>query len=301
MSAHDSLIFDRPLARARRARAGRLAGADRAIHAHVARELALRLGDVERSFSRVLALGAAFCDVPLPHRSRNPELLVRAESVPALLAGLQGPRVAFDEEALPFAEESFDVVLAPLVLHGLNDLPGALVQLRRALRPDGLLLAALFGGETLRELREALLEAEIETMGGASPRVAPMASLTDCAGLLQRAGVALPVADRESLTLTYESPLGLFRDLRAMGETSTLLARTKGPLPRAALARMLDIYTARYPSPGGRVRATFEIFYLTAWAPDPSQPKPLRPGSATARLADALGTTERPAGDKARP
>jgi hypothetical protein len=184
-------------------------------------------------------------------------------------------------------------------MHALNDPVGHLIQLRRALRPDGLLLATQFGGQTLAELRASLAEAEAECDGGFSPRVAPMAEIRDLGGLLQRAGFAMPVADSERLTVTYASPLHLMRELRAMGETNILIARRRRPLRRATLMRACEIYKQHFGTPEGRVRATFEIVFLTGWAPGPGQPQPLRPGSATALLADALGTTEIGTGEKA--
>ena len=159
--------------------------------------------------------------------------------------------------------------------------------------------AALFGGETLAELRAALTEAEVAVTGGLSPRVAPMGELRDLGGLLQRGGLALPVADSRRFDVTYASALHLMRDLRAMGETNVLRARLRVPTRRAVMLRAAEIYAARYPAPGGRVRATFEVVFLTGWAPGPDQPRPLRPGTARARLADALGVPERPAGEKA--
>ena len=174
------------------------------------------------------------------------------------------------------------------MLHWTADLPGALVQLRRALRPDGLLLAAMLGGQTLVELRTALFEAELEQEGGVSPRVSPAIELGDAAALLQRAGYALPVADSETITVAYSDALALMRDLRCMGETNALSARRRSFLRRSTLARAALIYAERFAEPDGNIPATFEVLYLCGWAPHPSQPKPLPRGSATARLADAL-------------
>ncbi|HRO03438.1 MAG TPA: methyltransferase domain-containing protein, partial [Terricaulis sp.] len=204
-----------------------------------------------------------------------------------------------DPEALPFAEASFDLIVSPLALHSVNDLPGALIQLRRALKPDGLLLAALFGGATLNELRLSLIEAEIELTGGAGPRVAPFADLQDLTHLMQRAGFALPAGDRDVVKVRYAEPMRLLADLRAMGETAALSERSPRGLSRRILARTFEIYAARFSDPDGRVRATFEIINLAGWAPHESQQKPLKPGSAKTRLADALGVKEQDAGDKA--
>jgi SAM-dependent methyltransferase len=191
--------------------------------------------------------------------------------------------------------------MSALSLHWVNDLPGALLQIRQALRPDGLFLAAMFGGETLHELRHALLDAELAVTGGVSPRVSPMADLRDGAGLLQRAGFALPVADRDLITVAYADPFALLRDLRAMGETNAARLRSRAPLRRAVLAEAARLYGERHRHPDGRVRASFEILYLSGWAPAATQQRPLRPGQATTRLADALGVEERKAGDPATP
>ncbi len=207
--------------------------------------------------------------------------------------------VAADEEALPFADASLDLVVSALALQYVNDLPGTLIQIRRALRPDGLLLAALIGGDTLIELREAFAAAEAEIEDGISPRVAPFADLRDMGALLQRAGFALPVTDVDRLTVLYASPDALMRDLRHMGATNPLAARRRRPLRRATLTRMTDIYRERFAGPDGRIRATFEIVWLSGWAPHDSQQRPLKPGSARARLADALGAHEVSAGEKA--
>jgi hypothetical protein len=183
-------------------------------------------------------------------------------------------------------------------LHWVNDLPGALIQLRLALKPDGLLLASLFGGDTLSELRLSLIEAESELTGGAGPRVSPFADLQDIAGLLQRAGYALPTADRDIVTVQYGEPMRLLGDLRAMGETSALRERNPRALSRRILARAFDIYRERYADKDNRIRATFEILTATGWSPHESQQKPLKPGSAKTRLADALNTKEQSAGEK---
>jgi SAM-dependent methyltransferase len=202
-----------------------------------------------------------------------------------------------DEELLPFRDGSLDLVVSALALQLVNDLPGTLIQIRRALKPDGLMIAALMGGRTLEELREAFVVAETETLGGASPRVAPFADVRDLGALLQRAGFALPVADSETLEVGYASPLHLMRDLRAMGWANVLVERRRAPLGKATLARAIAVYQERHGRPDGRVKATFEIVTLTGWAPHESQQKPLRPGSAAHRLADALSTTEHPSGD----
>ncbi len=209
-----------------------------------------------------------------------------------------GLEVMVGEQRTPFAEASLDLVVSGLALQFVNDLPGALIQIRRALRADGLLLAAMIGGDSLSELREAFAQAESEIEGGMSPRVAPFADIRDLGSLLQRAGFALPVVDSDRVVARYASPIALMRDLRAMAATNMLVERRRTPLKRATLRRMLEIYAQRFADADGRVRATFEIVWLTGWAPHESQQKPLKPGSATRRLADALGTKEISTGEK---
>ena len=213
--------------------------------------------------------------------------------------GLPPPELRPDAPVLDLAPGAHDLVVHALALHWANDPVGQLVQCRRALRPDGLILAALFGGETLAELRAALAEAEIAETGGLSPRVAPMGEIRDLGGLLQRAGLALPVADASRFEVTYADAFALMRDLRAMGETNVLRERLSRATPRRLFARAAAIYAERFAAPGGRIRATFEVVFLTGWAPAPGQQQPLRPGSARARLADALGAPEHGAGEKA--
>lgn len=256
----------------------------------VATDLADRLEAIPRPFPRVLALGG-FGLFSEEVRSRT-DLSKRIGDI--VETGFED----VDPEHLPFAAQSFDLIVSPLALHWVNDLPGALIQMQLALKPDGLLLASMFGGETLHELRLSLIEAESEHTGGAGPRVAPFADLQDIAGLLQRADYALPAADRDLVTVRYREPMRLLADLRAMGETAALAQRSSHALSRRILARTFEIYRARFAEPDGRVRATFEILTATGWAPHESQQKPLKPGSAQTRLADALGVAERPAGEK---
>jgi len=208
------------------------------------------------------------------------------------LAGSDTLAVVADAEALPFRDASLDLVVSFLALQFVNDLPGTLIQIRRALKPDGLLLAALAGGDTLIELRQAFAAAEAEIEDGVSPRVAPFSDVRDMGALLQRAGFALPVTDVDRIIVRYRSPLALMHDLRRMGATNPLVERSRRPLKRAILLRMMEIYAERFSDPDGRVRATFEIVWLSGWAPHVSQQKPLAPGSARQRLADALGTRE---------
>ncbi len=290
-------IFDRSLLRARQRRARQLGPATFLLD-RVAGELAERLSVVLRPFERAVDLGTPTdaLRLTLAASGRIATLIAASPAVTAEVASLA---VAADEEALPFADASLDLVVSALALQFVNDLPGTLIQIRRALKPDGLLLAAMIGGETLNELREAFAEAESEIEGGLSPRVSPFADIRDLGALLQRAGFALPVIDSDRLTVRYDNPLALMRDLRAMGATNILTERRRTPLRRATLQRMIEIYARRFADADGRLRATFEIVWLSGWAPHESQQKPLKPGSAARRLADALGAREISTGEKA--
>lgn len=298
----DALIFDRAALRRHRDRAA-LLGTAEFLFETAADQLAERLEDITRTFPQALVLGARNGIMARALRGRFgiTQLIEADDSCRFLARAPGGLRVAAEGEALPFSRAAFDLVLSPLALHWTNDLPGALLQLRQCLKPDGLLLAALLGGETLPELRTALVAAETIEEGGASPRVSPMADGRDLAGLLQRAGFALPVVDSNRITATYSDAFALMRDLRAMGETNTLLERRRRFTRRSTLLRMAQIYRDRFGDATGRIKASFEIVTLTAWAPHDSQPKPLRPGSAAMRLAEALGTQEKSAGEKAGP
>ena len=298
MSAAPSL-FDPALRRLRRDRAARSLGEADFLLTEVSERLAERLEDVLRSFPRVAILGA-WDGTPariLAGRSGIGSL-IQVESSPlmAARAAAFGPVVVADEEALPLAEGSFDLILAPLTLHGVNDLPGALTQIRRALRPDGLFLGAMLAGETLQNLRSAFAEAEIQTAGGLSPRVAPFADLRSLGGLLQRAGFALPAADLDRIEASYREPLRLLHDLKAMGESNPLRERRRAFLRRDTLLRALEILALDPP-----LKIRFDVAFLTGWAPHESQQKPLKPGSAQFRLAEALKTPEHPLDDKPEP
>lgn len=298
-------IFDRALMRQRRERVAAGFDAHDFLFREIAERLAERAGDVRRDFPLALDAG---CRTGLFTRAAQTIIpgkiggFVASEFAPGMARTARertgAPSVIADDEALPFAPASFDLVASCAVLQGLNDVPGALLQLRRTLKPDGLFLGALLGGETLHELRHALLAAEAEIEGGASPRVAPFAELADAAGLLQRAGFSLPVADLDPIDVSYENAFALMHELRGMGETNARLDRRRIPTRRATLLRAAEIYSERFADADGRIHATFDVFFLTGWAPADSQPKPLRPGSAQARLADALDTTERPLDEK---
>ena len=255
---------------------------------HVCDDLADRLSLMQRRFGLGLDLGAHGGALSAAAMATGKVgRMVRAAPVAQLAGATDGQAIVCDQEALPFAPQSLDLVLSALTLQFANDLPGALLQIRQALKPDGLFLGAMLGGRTLAELRAAFSAAEIETTGGISPRVAPFADVRDLGQLMQRAGFALPVADAEVLRVTYPSPLALMRELKAMGASNMLTERRRTPLRRETLALASALYERDY-GVDGRIAATFEIITLTGWAPHASQQQPLRPGSARASLAKAL-------------
>ena len=290
----DNTVFDRQLLALRRARAQKR-GAETFLLGHVAHDLAERLSVVLRKFEVAADIGTPGDAV----RDRLVEGKLAARVIAAAPVSSRGAAVIADEEALPFADASLDLVVSALSLHFVNDLPGTLIQIRRALKPDGLFLGALLGGDTLTELRQAFAQAESEIEGGISPHVAPFADLRDLGALLQRAGFALPVTDVDPLIVRYADAFALMEDLRRMGATNVLRERRRKPMRRTTLLRMAEIYRERFSDPDGRLRATFDIVWLSGWAPHESQQQPLKPGSARTRLADALKTTEIPAGEKA--
>lgn len=281
-------LFDSELALARKRRAlGRAAPGVDFLAARAAVDLGERLATVGRRFAEAAALFSWTGDAARALReSGKADRVVRVEADAAFLAGGEG--VVASLETLPLPPASLDLAVSLLSLHEVNDLPGMLIQIRRALRPDGLFLAALPGSGSLGELRESLLAAESETGRGASPRVMPFTDVRDAGGLLQRAGFALPVADAETLTVRYDSMFALMADLRAMGAASVLVERSRRFASRRLFLRAAEIYAERFADADGRIRATFNILWLSGWAPHPSQQKPLAPGSAKMRLADAL-------------
>ena len=297
--ANPQTPFDTRLIRQRRARAAAGYGGFDFLKRLVADEIAERLLDSNRAFETGVDMGSHSGQLRAPLLATGRlARLIHTDSVEALVRQADGTRMVMDDEHLAIGDGRVDFITSALTLHRLNDLPGSLIQIRRALRPDGLFIGAMFGGETLTELRTTFSEAEAEVEGGISPRVAPFADVRDMGGLMQRAGFALPVLDADRHTVTYETPFSLLRDLRGMGETNALNDRRKQPLRRATLMRMAEIYTQRYATPEGRVSATFQIIYMAGWAPHETQQQPLRPGSAQQRLADALNTEEISAGEK---
>jgi SAM-dependent methyltransferase len=275
-------VFDRRAVRLHRDRAARTVHSVVDLLRDAAERLLERLDDTTIRFSRALELGGRGIVAPLL-RARGIDT-VSADLSPEMAARNPAPAVVADEEFLPFAPASFDLVVASLSLHWINDLPGALIQLRQALAPDGLLLASLPAFGTGSELRTALTTAETALRGGASPRISPFPELRDCAALLQRAGFALPVADIEDIRLLYADPLALLRDLRAAGETNAIRLRDRRTPPRALFAAAL----AGLPTAEGRSQATLRLAVMTGWSPAPTQPKPLAPGDFRVHLGDAL-------------
>jgi SAM-dependent methyltransferase len=284
-------LFDRARHRARLDRAAPRFGDANFLKARAAEDIVARLEAIKRVFPVCVDLGArdgAFARaLARSDAAEKVGLVIETDLSDRMLAGRGGVRLQADEERLPFADQSLDLVVSSLALHWTNDLPGALIQIRRALKPDGLFLASILGGATLTELRQALMTAEAELTDGAGLRVAPLADAYDTAGLLQRAGFALPVADVDTVTVRYAHPLKLIADLRAMGETSALAGDVR-PLSRAVLARASALYQQKFGGPDGRVSATFDILTLTGWAPHESQQKPLKPGEGQVPLGAAL-------------
>lgn len=286
-------IFDAALILARKRRAAANAGPGAAfLMDRAADDLSERLAAVERRFDKTVA---AFCLTPAAAKalaaSDKTGGVLRIETDPVFLGDDAGTVAAGDH--LPLEPRSVDLVVSLLAFQEINDIPGMLIQIRRALRPDGLFLGAMAGAGTLAELRESLLAAETEIFGGASPRVIPFTDVRDAGGLLQRAGFALPVTDVETVTVRYDTMFELIRDLRAMGATNAMLARSRRPGTRRFFQRAAEIYAERFSDPDGRVRATFSFIWMSGWAPHGSQQPPLKPGSAKVSLEEALNSIDR--------
>ena len=268
-------LFDPALLRVRQRRAVAL-GPETFLADRLAEDMAERLNFVKRNFAAVADIGSPGAAMEMPSH----------ETVRGARTHVHLPES--DDEMLPVHPASFDLAVSSLALQFVNDLPGVLAQIRRALKPDGLFLAAMMGGETLTELRQSFAAAEAEVEGGVSPRVAPFADLRDLGGLLQRAGFALPVTDVDRIVVRYDNAFALMQDLRRMGATNILVERRRVPSRRATFVRMARIYAERFSDPDGRIRATFDIVWMSGWAPHDSQQKPLQPGSAKMSLADAV-------------
>jgi len=286
-------VFDRRLSARNRARhASKLPDHD-FLFEWCSRQLLERLSLIKRDFHTIAQIGA--------RDTHAPQALAQQSTPCTILDSAQSPatHIIADPEALPLKPGSQDLILSNLELHGINDIPGTLLQIRNALKPDGLFLATLFGSDTLHQLKDCLLQAELEIKGGASPRIAPFPDKQDCGALIQRAGFALPVVDSETVTVTYDNMFKLLQDIRFMGEANTLIDRSKTFTPRSVFMRAAELYRQRYTEAGtGRIEATFNIVFLLGWAPHENQQKPLQPGSAQTSLADALGTTETKTGEK---
>lgn len=287
-------IFDRDILKLRRNRAAKRAKDFNFLFAETAERLVDRLDDTTRSFPLAVDIGCHSGEIGSIIGNRGQiQTLFQCDIAKdyALLARENNHHssAVIDEEFLPFAPNSLDLVLSNMSLHWVNDLPGMLLQARQALKPDGLFLASMLGGETLKDLREALMAAEAEEEGGVSPRVSPFVDIRDAGALLQRSGFALPVVDSDEIIIDYPDALKLMRDLSGMGESNLIIKRSKKFTHRATLARAASIYRERHANNDGRILAKFQVIYLTGWAPDASQPKALRPGSAKISLVDFLG------------
>ncbi len=282
------ILFDRKLLRERQRRAEK-SGAEKFLLERACEELSERLSAINRKFSRATLIETPDATVLKQKLLAAGQIenidLLHIDDRSEMIGGTQDPH--------------YDLAISLLSMQWLNDLPGVLAQIKRLLKPDGLFIAAMIGGDSLAELRDALASAESEIEGGISPRVSPFVEVRVLGGLLQRAGLALPVTDVERLTVRYANALELMRDLRRMGAANALHERSRKPMKRATLFRAAEIYRQRSGDADGRVRATFEMLWLSGWAPHESQQQPLKPGSAKARLADALRAFEIPAGEKA--
>lgn len=280
-------VFDRALVRRRRDRAVPNFSDHSFLFDEVAERLADRLEDVVRPFPLALDVGCHDGAMGRVLAGRKGiERLIACDLAPGFARAARG--LAADEEFLPFAPDSFDLVVSNLSLHWVNDLPGALLQMRQILKPDGFFCGAMLGGDTLIELRRCLYEAEMAVSGGVSPRVSPFAEIKDAGGLLQRAGFALPVVDSDTLTVTYSDAFALMRELRGMAESNAVLARRKVPATRGLLFDAARRYAELYAEPDGRIPVTFQILYLAGWSPHDSQQQPLKPGSGEIPLGQAL-------------
>jgi SAM-dependent methyltransferase len=283
-------VFDRSLVRQRRNRAAAMDGDYTFLSDWAIKDLAGRLSMVRRQFPTAVQIGSRSL-MPDP-KAAGIETMLHLDLAEGFLKGRPNA-IRADEEFLPLAHGTIDLIISLLNLHTVNDLPGTLIQIRRALKADGLFIAAMLGGETLYQLRDVLSQAELDISSGLSPRVAPFADKQQMGALMQRAGFALPVVDSELLTVTYENLPRLFEDLRGMGETASMEARSRAIPSRRLFERAAELYAKQYPAEKGRIEVTFEVIFLTGWAPHENQQKPLRPGSADHSLAEILGSEEK--------
>lgn len=294
-------VFDyKQIRRARDRAAPRLKKADFLLERAVD-DICERLAGIQRQFNRAVFFGDSqnrLSSRLAEQTTLTPDsFIVEADLSQKMLITADRSKskhntIVYEEEGFPFAPASLDLVVSVLSLHKVNDLPGALIQIRQALKPDGLFIGCLFGGETLTELRQAFMTAELELGTGVSPHISPFADVRDLGSLLQRAGFALPVTDSDLVTVNYDTVFNLMDDLRAMGETNSLITRSRKPTKKSLMLKLAEIYTQNHTASNGRISSTFEILFCTAWSPAPNQQQPLKPGSAKTRLANALGTDE---------
>ncbi|MDV7340071.1 methyltransferase domain-containing protein [Terasakiella sp. A23] len=289
-------VFDRQMVREHRDRAAKTWADFDFLHKEVAERICDRLDDVVRDFPLALDIGCHGGDIAEVIGKRGKvETLIQcdlSEGMARRADAQKATTLVADEEFLPFGHEKFDLIISNLSLHWVNDLPGALLQINRALKPDGLFIGTMFGIETLRELRQCLSDAELAVDGGMSPRISPFADVRDAGMLLQRAGFNLPVVDADGIEVRYENPMKLMKDLKGMGENNKVLERRKNFTKRELIMQAMQRYMEEFAGDDGRVPATFQVMYLTAWKPDPSQQKPMKPGTADKKLAEALGVPE---------
>ncbi len=284
-------IFDRQIVRRHRDRASAQIGDYDFLYKEIAERLLDRLDDTTYRFPKALDLGARNGTLANTLKGRGGiETLIQADLSQKMLSQTTGMKLVADEEVLPFKEKSFDLVMSCLNLHWVNDLPGALIQIRKALKPDGLFLGALFGGETLKELRDALEQGELAAEGGVSPRISPFARTEDIGQLLQRAGFSLPVVDIDTITVSYGEVFKLLNDLQGMGESNAIAKRRKGFTPRKTLMAAAKHYVETYSDQEGRLPATFQVLFISAWSPSPKQQQPLKPGTAEMSFGEAFNT-----------
>jgi NADH dehydrogenase [ubiquinone] 1 alpha subcomplex assembly factor 5 len=289
-------VFDRNQVRRNRTRAAKNFSAYSFLFDWSAHQLSERLMDINRHFHLTLQIGSRACIKTHPKIDKTIIMDLTPKPVSPCDSYIQA-----SEEILPFGPATLELVLSNLSLHAVNDLPGALIQIRKSLKPDGLFLSAMLGGETLYELRQCMTEAELTLRGGISPHIAPLADKPQMGDLLQRAGFALPVVDSEIVNVSYDNIFKLMHDLRGMGEGNAIAARDKTPAQKALFLETSRLYEKKFKNADGKLNASFEIIFLIGWSPHASQQKPLTPGSAKTRLADALGASEIKAGEKALP
>lgn len=283
------VLFDRRLVTVHRNRQASPFASSAFLKERVAQDLACRLKHIRRTFHCCVDLGCHTGQLATALKDILPNDLICTDLSESMVTQVPSPlKIVLDEETLPFAQNSLDLVISALSLHWVNDIPGLLAQIYTCLKPDGLFLASLFGENTLVELRDCLATAELELRSGITPRLSPMIAIIEAGALLQRAGFALPVVDHDRIQVTYPHPLALLQDLRKMGETNALYSRSQVPMTRSVLARTFELYQERYALPDGRIYATFDVVTLTGWKPHESQQTPLRRGTAKAPLRDYI-------------